>query len=212
MVPYLTGRSNTKGFLFEVYMRKKLKLVFGVGLNDADYHVLTKVNGKPVRCPFYQMWSNMLLRCYDEKFQDKNPTYIGCSVCDEWLVFSKFKSWMETQDWQDRQLDKDLLAVGNKVYSPNVCVFVDKATNLFTIDSGASRGKHPIGASFDNRTRKFRAQCSNPITRKNELLGYFTCPEQAHQAWRKRKHEFACQLADLQSDPRVANALRTRYL
>lgn len=154
----------------------------------------------------------MIGRCYGANIQAKNPTYIGCSVCEEWLVFSNFKQWMEKQDWKSKQLDKDLLLVGNKVYSPYTCVFVDSVTNKFTIDSGAARGEWPIGVCFHKHTGKFEAQCKNPFTGKNEHLGLFACPEQAHLAWKRRKHELALRLAGLQTDQRVAYALRTRYL
>lgn len=193
-------------------MRKKSKLVYGVGVNDADYAVCRKVNGKLVRCLFYESWTGMLERCYSEKYQARKPTYIGCSVCDEWLTFSNFKLWMEKQDWHGKQLDKDLLVEGNKVYSPDMCTFVDGATNKFATDHGAARGKWPIGVCFHKHVGKLMAQCSNPFTGKRERLGYFNCPNQAHLAWRKRKHELACQLADLQADKRLANALRVRYI
>lgn len=187
------------------------KLVYGVGLNDADYTVKPSVNGRQVWCPFYRAWSNMLKRCYDSKHQAKGSAYIGCVVCHEWLTFSNFKSWMISQSWNGKELDKDLLVKGNQVYSPDACVFVDGATNKFTTDSGATRGEWPIGVCFDNKSGKFRSYCCNPFSGRKECLGYFTCPEQAHQAWKKRKHELALQLADLQNDQRVANALRSRY-
>lgn len=191
-------------------MRKK-KLVKGIGINDANYTVKPRVNGKQVTCPFYQVWVDMLERCYSAKKHSEKPTYIGCTVCDEWLKFSNFKKWMEIQNWQAKQLDKDLLRKGNKVYSPEVCVFVDGMTNSFTVDSGATRGEWPIGVCFHRRHGKFVSYCSNPFTGKSEHLGCFTCPEQAHLAWKRRKHELACQLADLQTDERVAAALRLRY-
>lgn len=193
-------------------MRKEGELVFGIGINDADYVVCPIVNGKAVWCRFYRTWVNMLKRCYSEKYQARQPTYIGCSVCDEWLTFSNFKKWMEKQDWEGNQLDKDLLTNGNKVYSPETCVFVDKVTNLFTTDHGAARGEWPIGVYFNKRGGKFQAYCNNPFIKKREHLGFFACPNQAHLTWKKRKHELACQLADLQTDERVAKALRVRYL
>ena len=193
-------------------MHKKSKLVHGVGVNDADYAVRPAINGKSVMCQFYDVWSGMLKRCYSEKYQTKRPTYIGCKVCDEWLTFSNFKAWMETQDWKGKELDKDLLVKGNKVYSPETCVFVDRVTNGFMTDCGASRGEWPIGAYFDKRAGRFRAKCCNPFTRKDEHLGCFNFPNQAHLAWKSRKHELALQLADLQNDQRVAKALRARYL
>ena len=70
------------------------KLVYGVGINDADYVVqkyetIVYVNGKRKRrlvwiCPFYQSWKHMLQRCYSNKFKERNPTYEGCSVSEEW--------------------------------------------------------------------------------------------------------------------------------
>ncbi len=194
-------------------MAKKTKRVlFGIATNDADYSFKSRLNGKTLWCPFYICWTNMLGRCYSQSRQARMPTYIGVTVCQEWLTFSNFKSWMEKQDWQGKEIDKDILASGNKFYSPNTCVFVDKKTNYFTLDSKASRGRYLLGVSIFKRDGNFRSQCSNPFTKKNEHLGYFDDEFSAHLAWKKRKHELACQLAELQTDERVANALRTRYL
>ena len=199
--------------------KRKIGLVYGVGINDADYNVYEYgyVNGKRVyvwRCPFYRTWKDMLKRCYSEKHHQRQPTYKDCSVCDEWLLFSNFKRWMEQQDWEGKQLDKDLLIEGNKVYSPDTCIFVDRKINTFVVDSGATRGNYMIGVSLDKRRNKFKAECSNPFTGKREHLGYFTDELEAHLAWKARKHELACQFADSEycTDPRLAEALRTRYL
>ena len=198
---------------------KRNKLVFGVGINDADYvtDVREIMNGKKVlvwRCPFYRTWVSMLERCYSEREHQRHPTYVGCKVCDEWLLFSNFKRWMEQQDWQGKQLDKDLLIEGNKVYSPETCIFVDVKINSFVTDNGATRGDYMIGVNLDKRRNKFQTRCCNPFTRKQEYLGLFTTELEAHLAWKTRKHELACQLADSEyvTDERLANALRTRYL
>lgn len=187
-------------------------LVYGVGINDADYKLSSMNSGVRVICPFYQRWTNMLKRCYSKKFQARSPTYIGCYVCDEWLIFSNFKRWMEKQDWPGNVLDKDLLTIGNKVYSPDTCAFVSESLNSFVLDRLSSRGGCPLGVHFCKVYGKLRAQCSNPFSKKNEFVGNFDCPHKAHEAWRMRKHLYACQLAGLQTDERVANALRTRYL
>jgi hypothetical protein len=198
-------------------IRSNKRLVQGVGVNDAEYNVLLyeTVDGKwkiVWTCPYYRRWHDMLTRCYSEKCHEKYPTYVGCSVCEEWLTFSNFKCWMEQQDWENKQLDKDLLKVGNKEYNPENCVFVTKIVNTFLSDRGKARGEFPLGVS--SYKGKFIAQCSNPFTGKQEYLGYFDCPEQAHLVWKKRKHELAYQLADSEhvTDERVAQALRTRYL
>lgn len=200
---------------------KSKKLVFGVGINDADYVVKVwesfgYVNGKRKQklvwiCPYYRVWSGMLARCYSVKFQERQPTYKGCSVSEEWLTFSNFKSWMEVQDFEGKQLDKDLLFVGNKVYSSESCVFVTKVVNSFTTDRGAARGEWPVGVSWSKERGKFASNCRNPFTKKQENLGYFNCPNEAHQAWLKRKLDLAHLLASEQTDPRVAKALIERY-
>jgi len=197
------------------------KLVFGVGINDADYVVAKYettgyVDGVRKRklvwiCPYYQAWKNMLKRCYYTKYQERKPTYKGCSVSEEWWRFSNFRSWMEKQDWEGMQLDKDLLLEGNKVYSAETCVFVTSMVNSFTTDCGASRGEWMVGASWNKEKGEFQSNCSNPFTKKGEHLGYFDCEIEAHQAWLKRKLELATLLAAIQTDERVAKALIERY-
>lgn len=197
------------------------KLVFGVGINNSDYAVDKKetigyVNGKRKQklvwaCPFYRAWVGMLRRCYSVKFLEKQPTYKDCSVCEEWLLFSNFRSWMEQQDWEGKQLDKDILGDG-KLYSPESCVFVSQTVNNFVTDRANARGDFPIGVYWNKNAQKFIAQCCNPFsTKKLEYLGLFACPNEAHQAWLARKLELARILAKEQDDPRVAKALVERY-
>lgn len=200
---------------------KTRKMVYGVGVNDADYVVkkwetIGYVDGKRKQkliwvCPYYRTWTSMLERCYSAKFQDRNPTYVGCSVSDDWLTFSNFKIWMEKQNWEGKQLDKDLLFEENRVYSPKTCVFVARMVNMFTTDRGVARGEWTIGVSWNKATGKFRSSCSNPFTKKLEYLGLFTTEQEAHQAWLKRKLELAHLLAAEQTDERVAKALIARY-
>lgn len=193
-------------------MTKEKKTVYGVGVSDLDYKAHEFVNGVHAICAFYETWKGMLRRCYDEKYQKKKLTYVGCSVCEEWLTFSNFKAWMVNQYWRGKQLDKDILIKGNKVYSPETCVFVSALTNSFTTERYSARGQWPLGVTLERKSGKFVAQCCNPFLRKRQKIGRFTSDVDAHLAWKKRKHELACQLAELQSDERVAQALRLRYL
>ena len=203
-----------------VKTKVKRKLVCRKGVNDADYPVCRyesfQVDGKQKKrliwmCPFYCKWSNMLIRCYSENLPGWCPTYADRSVCDEWLYFSNFKAWMEQQDWEGKQLDKDLLVPGNKVYSPQTCVFVSQVVNTFLTERASDRGDYPIGVSLDKGTGKFKSQCRNPFTLKKEYLGSFLCEEGAHNTWLEKKLEHAKALAALQTDERVATALITRY-
>ena len=191
--------------------KRNRRLVYGVGINDADYSVSQTVSGKRINCPFYRVWIAMLQRCYDQNHHIKRPTYSGCTVAQKWHSFMSFRAWMKELDWDGKALDKDLLVQGNKIYGPTTCVFISTQLNNFTTDRGAARGNYPIGVNYHNRDAKFRAMCCNPFTGKQESLGHFDDPQSAHEAWRKRKNEHANQLANMQDDPRLANALRNRY-
>ena len=197
------------------------KLVFGVGVNDLGYrtHVyeyVTKDGGRRVRkpvfiCKYYTAWTSMLQRCYSNKYLESNPSYIGTSVCSEWLYATAFKKWMEQHDWQGKCLDKDIIVPRSKLYSPETCAFVLKATNSFVTANDASRGGYHIGVNVCKRTGKYQASCKNPFAGKGEHLGYFSTPEEAHEAWRKRKHDLAQLVAATESDMRVVEALKKRH-
>lgn len=185
------------------------KLVYGVGVNDADYDVNPTIGGKQLKCSFYSKWAGMLKRCYSEKYKSRNATYNGCYVCSDWLVFSKFKLWMEKQDWQGKELDKDIINKGNYLYSPENCAFVSKLSNSFITDAGARRGSLMIGVYMHGSY--YRASCRNPISNRREYLGLFKSEIEAHLTWKRRKHELACKLSENESDPRVANSLKVMY-
>ena len=201
---------------------KKVRLVHGIGINDVDeptqrfIQVYDPKTGKNKsqqvwRCPFYNRWKAMLERVACLKLKAKYPTYESCTVCEEWKYFSKFKAWMGQQEWEGKSLDKDLLVKGNKHYSPETCIFVDKIVNTFVLERDGDRGAYPLGVILHKKTGKYFAQCNDPFSSKRGYLGLFDTPEQAHEAWRKAKEEYAIQMAKLQKDPRVANALIGRY-
>lgn len=187
----------------------KSKLTCGVGVNDADYVTQEVIDGKNIACQFYSRWRDMIYRCYSKnRHKSTNPTYVCCSVDQRWHSFMNFKGWMEKQDWQGRELDKDILFEGNKVYGPDTCVFVDRDTNIFLVDSRKARGVYPIGVC------KFRDKYVSRVGeggKQPTYLGIFDTPEEAHQVWYTRKRELAIELAGKQSDPRVAAALIARF-
>ena len=197
------------------------KLIQGVGVNDLGYRVhvqeyVTENGGKRIRksvftCKYYAAWVSMLTRCYSKKYLESYPTYIGTKVCNDWLSATAFKKWMEQQDWQGKCLDKDIIVPRSKLYSPDTCAFVLNATNSFVIASDAIRGDYPIGVCLFKRTGKYTASCKNPFSGKQEHLGLFSTPKEAHEAWRERKHELAQLVATTESDPRVVEALKQRY-
>jgi len=92
---------------------------------------------------------------------------------------------MSLQSWKGMCLDKDIKVPGNKIYSPDFCVFVPNDLNTLLIDSGAARGEWPIGVFFHKREQKFRAQCN--VGGKRIYLGSFNTPEEASNTYNKYK-------------------------
>lgn len=193
-------RSATKR---SISLRRK---VLSIGINDADYITGIVVNGKAITCPYYLRWRNMIIRCYSKTFRSRNRTYNKCYVCDDWLIFSAFKSWMIKQKWSDKHLDKDCIIPGNKIYSPDFCSFIDSETNMLLTDSGRSRGKYKIGVSFHKRDKVFQSNVR--VLNKLNYLGSYETEKQASDAYIKAKVEIILKAATEQKDPRVANGLR----
>lgn len=174
-------------------------LVYGKGVNDADYPTQPKINGKVVACLYYRKWANMLERCYSIKLQERYPTYSDCTICDEWLTFSNFKAWMQKQDWEGKHLDKDLLIQGNKVYSPETCIFIDSKINKLLNTHKSKRGVFPQGVCFHKATGKYQARVS--FNGKKKYIGEFETPDDAFEAYKEVKYTIIKDVALKQAEP-----------
>jgi hypothetical protein len=174
---------------------KRRGLVCGIGVNDAPYMVVLRLNGRRYLCPYYRVWQNMIERCYGRATQKRCPTYVGCSVADEWLRFMTFRRWMEEQDWAGKELDKDILSPGNSTYSAENCVFVTKQVNQLLCDSAGSRGDLPIGVS--RRGKRFIASIGGKGKR---YLGMYDTPQAANAAYRDAKANYLRRVAKDQPD------------
>lgn len=167
--------------------------VFGVAcVGEGEYKV--SKNGKCTKC--YKTWNHMLERCYSKKFQERNPTYIDCSVSEDWLNFQVFGKWFDENYYnigeEVMSLDKDILMKGNKIYSPQTCVFVPQRINLLFTKNNIVRGDSPIGVSYKNK--KYKAYCN--VDRKKKSLGYYDTPEEAFQAYKQYKEQYIKEVAD----------------
>jgi hypothetical protein len=150
-------------------------MVYEVGINDVDRPVQLKDGST---CPFYVRWTGMLRRCYKGQYE-------GTSVCKEWHRFSAFRAWMEQQDWEGKELDKDILGDGT-IYSPDTCCFVSKSLN-------EAVRRNPKGYS-KTRNGKFVAHLS--INGKNKHLGTFDREADAKAAYETAKQKKLAKLLE----------------
>ena len=156
----------------------------------------------------YNEWFQMLQRCYDPYHLNKCPTYIDCFVCDEWHNFQNFAKWYEENYYEcnneKMNLDKDILCKGNKIYSPQTCVFVPQRINLLFVKRDNYRGNLPIGCDIHKASNTIRVRC-NIIENekiKRKCLGYFSIdkPFQAFTCYKNFKENYIKQVADEYKD------------
>jgi len=178
-------------------MRKMRALVYGIGDKGFKYPVAVD----RVHLTEYKLWVGLLARC-SSLWQSRYPTYIGCTVSENFKSYSYFYEWCQGQigfkseDENSRifQLDKDLLIKGNKHYSEDTCVFVPQTVNKLLTKGRASRGNYPIGVSFEARSNRFAAFCN--YDGANRRIGRFKTVAEAFIAYKKRKEFLIAQAGE----------------
>lgn len=182
--------------------------VYGIGINDAPYAIAYKdEQGKEHRCPFYTRWRSLIQRIGDSKFHEQWPNYAECTIDPAWLTFTNFRTWMENQDWEGKELDKDLRYQGNKHYGPDTCLFIRQELNKLLCLRQRARGDLPLGVSTTTIRGKqyITAFCSFYAKSKN--LGYFATVEDAAAAYKAAKLQYIQELADTETNPIIKDAL-----
>ena len=177
--------------------------VYDVGITWNKYPTWT--SDKNEHTKEYQIWMNMLIRCYDDKIKQKYPTYKDVTCCEEWLYYDSFYDWLHEQEnfemWYNNEkwhLDKDILIKGNKIYSPETCCLVPENVNKLFLKDDASRGNLPIGITNDSKGYGFVARCMNPLTGNRDYLGFRTDVKAAFQLYKLHKENLIKQVAEIE--------------
>lgn len=176
--------------------------VCGIGITGCKYPTSDQ-EGKHIR--EYQTWSNMIKRCYDEKYRYKNPTYYDVSCHPDWLYYENFYEWIHSQSNYDvikedltYAIDKDILHKGNKEYAPDKCCLVPQRVNNLFIKSNKNRGDLPIGVHYQKKNNKYVAQCGGH--ENSRYLGIYSTPEEAFAVYKKEKEREIKQVAQEEFD------------
>ena len=163
---------------------------YGVGyLGEGKYK--SKENGKMTY--HYDVWTRMLERCSKE-FQEKNPTYKGCEVCDEWLNMQVFTEWYYKNRYEvngeTMEIDKDILIPGNRLYSPETCCIVPSKVNSVFQRGNVKERNLPMGICKRKGRDCYMVQCNNPIDETwRRYRGDYKTIEEALNVY-KRDKEF----------------------
>lgn len=189
-------KTNYDSFLKGKVKNPFEKSIYNVGfLGQGKY----KGNINHKKTPQYSTWKSMIERSYDEKIHKRELTYIGCSVSEEWHNFQNFATWYDENyyevEGERMDLDKDILVKGNKIYSPETCVFVPQRINTLFTKSNAMRGDLPIGVRYYNYNGTYKVTC-NDGNKNSIYLGYYETPEEAFVVYKNYKEKVIKQIAD----------------
>ena len=190
-------KTNYNAFLKKEVYNPYNKSVYGIGYLG---ETTSRINGKSKKS--YNVWRQMLKRCYNIKTYTNRPTYKNCIVCDEWLCYENFEKWYNENYYEIPNekmcLDKDILKKNNKIYSPLYCRIVPNEINCLFTKSNNIRGNCPIGVYYNKREKKFRAQISMIKNNKKvrKLLGSYNTTQEAFMAYKKAKEEYIKTVAD----------------
>ena len=168
---------------------------YGKGyLGEGEYKV--SENGKLKK--EYNIWHEMLKRCYDPKYQEREPTYKGCLIEDYLLNFQHMAEWIEDNYYEvpgeKMCLDKDILCKGNKVYSRDTCIFVPQKINSLFTKCNNARGDTPIGV-HPVPSGNYQVHCNNGYG-KLDCLGTYSTEEEAFNVYKEYKERVIKEVID----------------
>ena len=167
------------------------KTIANVGFYGVGKYKAFENNKKNIN---YAIWQAMIKRCYLESERKKYPTYVNCTVCEEWHNFQNFAQWHKENyrkfDNIIFHLDKDLLCgkKNNKIYSPDTCAYIPSNINKLLNIRQNHRGKYPIGVQWNVKANKFEASFTK--NNKRFYIGVFSTKEEAFFAYKKEKEKF----------------------
>lgn len=166
-----------------------------IGKNGIAVTDIPASDSNGVRHRSYFIWKAMLSRCYSDAYQKRYPAYVGCSVHNDWLKYSKFKTWYDStyniHNGMKYQLDKDILVQGNKIYSDTTCCWVTGDINKLLSYKKINSTSMGITCYISS----FRVRINDPIT--NKRLSYDVSDYAAAvQLYAEKKTEIIRKVAD----------------
>lgn len=187
---------------FKIGKVGKLEKSCNNNLNDKNSIKKQIIKRKPIDEEIYKVWSHMRDRTSSKSI----PTYKDVKCCEEWDDIINFVTWYENNYYEINgermELDKDILVKGNKIYSPNTCVFVPHRINSLFTKRQNKRGDYPIGVSYDMKSGLYMSRCrvidSNKSTQK--YIGCYSDINEAFNSYKIFKEQYIKEVADEYKD------------
>jgi hypothetical protein len=132
----------------------------------------------------------MLKRCYSSKSNEARPTYIGATVCNEWLNFQVFAKWFDRYhptDGLKYEIDKDMLKGDNGIYSPKTCIFIPGSLNNFMANNKSNNKSGYTGVSWDNSRNRWVVRIS--MDGGDKYLGLYKDKLEASKVYNEARKE-----------------------
>ena len=154
----------------------------------------------------YFSWMNMTRRTSNPEYQAKNPAYKDTWACEEWKFFSNFLEWALVNGHREGLcLDKDIVVLDNKCYSPDTCVFVSTAINNLLAYKQRKKSNLPIGVAYtefnsngSKQKNPYRVQFKINGERKD--FGRYDTAEEAGLVYGREKSKAIIQKAETLSE------------
>lgn len=169
---------------------------------------------KIFRTRAYILWMAILSRT--SKTNARNSVR-GNSAINGFTDFQQFAEWCQGADgylnkdnsgnyWH---LDKDMYSIGNRVYSPETCIFIPASLNdSFPASPGERKSDNFQGVTLVGKSGKYQAATSYKNTHVH--LGTFTTKRLAHKAWQEfRVKVMEEYLSTEPCTPRIVKGLET---
>lgn len=167
------------------------KIRYGVGYIGAGDYKVESILGTHDKS--YDVWQNMLERCYSEKLRHKHPAYVNCTVCEKWHNYQNFAKWYKNNSYDLKEgrlhLDKDIKQKNNTVYSPETCLLIPQRINMIFMEK--SKGKD---SDLPNCIRRCVGGFQSRFIENH--LGVFKTLEEAIEAHDKEKRIHIKQVAN----------------
>ena len=208
------ARGDTSPVIGKSGPRPELReLCYGVGINDVMIPFFTRTRT-------WKTWNGIIRRTdnRDPKWiNEQNKTsYLGCTLDPRWYKLSVFKEWIEQwDDYENKEIDKDILIPGNLEYGPDTCLMVRREINAW-FKPHATKGELPRGVTWNSHWKRngtgkpYRAQIT-PIGGKRTHLGHYDTIEEASAVFQSARKKELKILMESETDERVRNAVMNYY-